>query len=71
MEYVCCYLRAGVFGVALLQSPGGNDIKAFDHHGVWQQRGQIFSVRLGILVYPPVVTHIHQYFTCGTKEQTP
>lgn len=37
MEYVCRYLRAGVFRVALLQSPGGNYIKAFDHHGVWQQ----------------------------------
>lgn len=67
------YLRAAVLEAALLQSPGRDDVEALDHDGVWQQRGQIFGVRLGILVDPPVVADVHQDFALRpeTKTRTP
>lgn len=61
------YLRAAVSEAALLQSPGRDDVEALHHHGVRQQRGQIFGVGLGILVDPPVVADVHQDFACRPK----
>lgn len=64
------YLRAAVPEAALLQSPGRDDVEALDHDGVRQQRGQIFGVRLGILVDPPVVADVHQDFAFEARNET-
>lgn len=63
------YLCAAVSEAALLQSPGRDDVEALDHEGVWQQRGQIFGVRLGVLVDPPVVADVHQDFALRPKRR--
>lgn len=54
------HLSAGILGAALLHGPRRDDVEALHHHRLGQQRRQVLSVGLGILVHPPVVAHVHQ-----------